>query len=50
VTIPEGAIIGVSAHPDGQRFVTVQWDQHELLVFEQDLAERATKCDADQET
>lgn len=45
VTIPEGAILKVIGHPDGDRFVTVRWKERDLLVFTQDLQDRTTRAD-----
>jgi hypothetical protein len=48
VTIPEGAILRIVGHPDGDRFVTVRWKERDLLVFTQDLHERTTRADLPQ--
>ena len=51
VSIPTGAILAVVR--DGDKFdtyITVQWNNRELLVFPQDLSERAVECEVPPET
>lgn len=46
VSIPKGAIVTVLADPvDGQRMVDVEWNGKTLMVFAQDLRDRADRVD-----
>ena len=40
VSIPAGATLTLTANQDREPFVTVRWNERELLVFQQDLFER----------
>lgn len=42
VTIPAGAALSVIGTLDLQRFVAVRWEGLDLLIFQEDLAERAS--------
>ena len=41
VSIPKGAILRLVQRQAANTFVTVRWDQRELLVFDRDFCERA---------
>ena len=46
VPIPIGAIlVALCDHNKTALYVTVRWNNLELLVFPQDLSERAVECD-----
>jgi hypothetical protein len=51
VSIPAGTILSVVHNREEiAMYVTVQWNDLELLVFPQDLYERAVECDVPPET
>ena len=43
VCIPNGAVLSIINGHASNTFVTVRWGTRELLVFEQDLSERAVE-------
>jgi hypothetical protein len=45
VVVPQGATVTVVGRTDS-RFVTVRWEDHDLIVFEQDLIEAAEAHEA----
>ena len=51
VSIPTGAILAlVRDRKETGIYITVQWNDREVLVFVQDLSERAVECDISPET
>jgi len=45
VSIPIGAVVVLTrVSRDGAMYVNVQWNDREVLVFPQDLFERAVEC------
>lgn len=46
ISVPTGAIlVMVRGGHEAAMYVKVQWDNRELLVFPQDLSERAFECE-----
>ena len=46
VSIPTGSILAlVRNRKETGIYITVQWNDREVLVFPQDLSERALECD-----
>lgn len=51
LSIPIGSILVTKQHTGGDtRYVSVQWNRRELLVFPRDLAERTVECTITPET
>jgi len=51
VSIPTRAILAlVRDRKETGIYITVQWDDREVLVFAQDLSERAVECNISPET
>lgn len=46
VSIPADATVRIVTNPNGDQFVQVLWDNKHLLVFAQDLRERAMLSDS----